>query len=72
MGTVAFGSIELWGEIVEHDIGYRAQYAKIRSIEFVSNGPSGELLRLRQLYQVENPGENSASQSLRLEHRKDD
>lgn len=32
---LAFGTVELWGEIIEHEIGYRAEHAKVRSIEFV-------------------------------------
>lgn len=31
------GSIEIWGEIVEHDLGYRAQYAAIRSLDYIVN-----------------------------------
>jgi len=27
------GEVELWGEIVEHEIGYRAEYARIRSLD---------------------------------------
>lgn len=27
------GSIKMWGEVVEHEQGYRAQYAKIASLE---------------------------------------
>lgn len=30
---LAVGSVEIWGEIVEHEHGYRAQYASIRSID---------------------------------------
>lgn len=28
------GSVYLWGDVVEHEKGYRAQYAKIRSLDF--------------------------------------
>ena len=54
-GTVAsdgtaFGTIELWGEIVEHEIGYRAEYAQIKSIDFVRGGAN--LDELRKLYGV--------------------
>lgn len=54
----AFGTVLLWGEIVEHQIGYRAEYAAIRSIEFVRNARSNKLYpemadELRKLYKVE-------------------
>jgi len=29
---VAIGTVELWGEVVEHDEGYRAQFAQIKDI----------------------------------------
>ncbi len=30
--TYAIGEVEMWGEVVEHDLGYRAEHAKIRRI----------------------------------------
>jgi len=30
--TVVVGEVELWGEVVEHDLGYRAEFGKIRRI----------------------------------------
>ncbi len=30
---LVFGSVYLWGEVVEHQLGYRAQFAEIRSLE---------------------------------------
>lgn len=33
------GSVEIWGEIVEHEKGYRAQYAAIKSIDQIYNPP---------------------------------
>jgi hypothetical protein len=32
---VVFGSVWLWGEIIEHEYGYRASFAKVRSLEEV-------------------------------------
>jgi hypothetical protein len=29
----AYGTVSLWGEVVEHDLGYRAQFARVASIE---------------------------------------
>jgi hypothetical protein len=55
---VAFGTIYIWGEIVEHELGYRAEYATIRSIDFVRQVPSHNwhplyVEDLRKLYKVE-------------------
>lgn len=30
--VIAIGEVELWGDVVEHDLGYRAERAKIRRI----------------------------------------
>lgn len=32
---IAIGTIKCWGEVIEHERGYRAQYAKIQSIDRV-------------------------------------
>ena len=55
---LAFGTVVLWGEIVEHQLGYRAEYAAIRSIEFVRDVPHNKWHsemtdELRKLYKVE-------------------
>ena len=34
----AYGSIKMWGKVVEHEIGYRAEFAKIVSIDGVNLG----------------------------------
>lgn len=39
------GQVELWGEIVEHDNGYRAEYGAIKSLE---RGPNVHALRHMQ------------------------
>lgn len=31
--AIIFGSISMWGDVIEHQDGYRAQYAKIRSLD---------------------------------------
>ena len=33
--TVVVGTIKMWGEVVEHERGYRAQYARIRSLDSI-------------------------------------
>jgi hypothetical protein len=47
--ALAIGTIKCWGEVIEHEKGYRAQYAKLRSIDEVI-GPVGiNALRRRYL-----------------------
>lgn len=52
----AIGSIRMWGEIVEHDRGYRSQYASILSIDdviasgFPVNTCADALVYIRQKY----------------------
>lgn len=55
---IAFGTIHIWGEIVEHERGYRAEYADVRSIDFVQGTASRiwhpeYVPNLRKLYKVE-------------------
>lgn len=47
------GSVYLWGEIIEHTIGYRAEYAKVRSIDVVPKDDPRLLEILRKRYKVE-------------------
>lgn len=56
---IAFGTIHIWGEIVEHELGYRAEYAVVRSIDFVRGVASRiwhpeYVTDLRELYKVNN------------------
>ena len=50
----AVGSIALWGEIVEHERGYRAEFAKIASIDRIEGAKDDPSLidRLRGVYAV--------------------
>jgi hypothetical protein len=48
--AVAIGTIKMWGEVVEHEKGYRAQYAKMQSIDQVL-GPV-DIHELRRKYNV--------------------
>jgi hypothetical protein len=43
----AIGKIKMWGEIAEHQIGYRAQFAKPLEILLVKNGASASALSSR-------------------------
>ncbi|HSC57531.1 MAG TPA: hypothetical protein VLC51_10025 [Nitrospira sp.] len=50
---VAVGTIALWGEIVEHEFGYRAEFGKIASIDRVIYADDPDLLaRLQARYSV--------------------
>ena len=33
-GPFLFGSVKIWGEIVEHEDGYRSQFARIASLDY--------------------------------------
>lgn len=35
--ALAFGTVKLWGKMVEHELGYRAEFAKIDSILSIAN-----------------------------------
>jgi hypothetical protein len=43
---VIFGSVKMWGEVVEHERGYRAQYARVDRI--ISGGYWGRRFRERK------------------------
>lgn len=46
LSQAALGSVRLWGEVIEHQDGYRAQFAEVRSIDWA--GP--ESVRLTPSY----------------------
>lgn len=54
--TFAVGTVKMWGDVVEHQHGYRAQFAKVNSIDKVFIGPRGPtelvLEHLRALYEA--------------------
>lgn len=47
-----FGSVELWGDIVEHERGYRAEFGQIKSLDGITDGDTELLARLRKRYGV--------------------
>jgi len=59
-GAYAIGTVQLWGEVVEHERGYRAERAMIRSIDGVvlpnkspwDKEPAAALAFLRERYGV--------------------
>lgn len=45
-----YGSVKLWGKVVEHEIGYRAEYAKVVSLEDTFPSDNKMLAVLRERY----------------------
>ncbi len=63
IGLRIVGTVYLWGRIIEHEHGYRAQYAYPAS--FVSSWLTGdELARLAELYNVPVDEENPVWKSV--------
>ena len=56
-----FGKVKIWGEIVEHQDGYRSEFGKIASLDF---GDSALLRKFRRIYRVNQVG-TSASHCLK-------
>jgi hypothetical protein len=49
--TIVSGTIKMWGDVVEHQFGYRAEFAKIASLDAVHGSDDPELLsKLRAKY----------------------
>ena len=46
-GPLLFGKVKIWGEIVEHEWGYRSQFGKIVSLDY---GDPELLARFRSIY----------------------
>ena len=46
-GPLLFGAVKIWGEIVEHQAGYRSQFAKIVSLD---HGDPQLLEKFRKVY----------------------
>jgi hypothetical protein len=44
-----FGKVKIWGEVVEHEWGYRSQFAKVISLDY---GDPELLEKLRKIYRV--------------------
>lgn len=58
---IVVGSVKLWGTIITHERGYRAQYAKITSLDFIAcaytepHHDRDTMEMLRERYQLEPP-----------------
>lgn len=51
-----YGQVALWGDVIEHELGYRAEYAKVISLESVlgKNRTHGfSLSQLREIYKLQ-------------------
>src|SRR6266536_2606586 len=48
-GPLLFGKVKIWGEIVEHEAGYRSQFGKIVSLD---HGDPELLMKYRELYRL--------------------
>lgn len=48
--TMAVGTVRLWGEVIEHERGYRAEFAKVHSLDHVFG--EADLAALRARYGV--------------------
>jgi hypothetical protein len=49
---MVWGSVALWGDVVEHELGYRAENAAIRSLDGWYPNSSADLSELRRTYGV--------------------
>ncbi len=55
-GPLLFGKVKIWGEIVEHEEGYRSEFGKIVSLDY---GDPDLLEKFRDIYRVNQvPPEN--------------
>lgn len=55
----AVGTVKMWGDVVEHKRGYRAQFARVQSIDDVcgeARGDGRDLAYLRRRYGVDGQG----------------
>ncbi len=54
-GPLLLGKVKIWGEIVEHEAGYRSQFGKIVSLDY---GDPELLDKLRKIYRVNQVSEH--------------
>jgi len=48
-GLLLFGKVKIWGEVVEHEAGYRSEFGKIMSLDY---GDPELLDKFRKIYRV--------------------
>lgn len=50
-GLEIYGKVALWGDIIEHELGYRAEFAKVISLEHFLGKSNGHYIKdLRAKY----------------------
>ena len=49
IGPLLLGKVKIWGEIVEHEAGYRSEFGKIVSLDY---GDPELLDKFRKIYRV--------------------
>ncbi len=49
-GPLLFGKVKIWGEIVEHEAGYRSEFGKIVSLDY---GDPNLLDKFRRIYRLD-------------------
>jgi hypothetical protein len=56
-GPLLFGKVKIWGEIIEHEDGYRSEFGKIASLD---SGDPALLEKFRRIYQVDQVGSSES------------
>jgi len=59
-----FGRVKIWGEVVEHEAGYRSEFGKIVSLDY---GDPELLERFRRVYGLNAEPESSSKNVIRLD-----
>ncbi len=68
--SLLFGKVKIWGEVVEHEAGYRSQFGRIVSLDY---GDPELLEKFRKIYRVNQvPAEPSASKPLKFQAGRND
>jgi len=56
-GPLLFGQVKIWGEVVEHEWGYRSQFGKVVGLDY---GDPELLDKFRKVYRVNQATEPTA------------
>jgi hypothetical protein len=48
-GLDIYGEVALWGDVIEHELGYRAQFAQIVSLKHFLKTPAPHKLHIKEL-----------------------
>jgi hypothetical protein len=52
-GPLLFGTLKIWGEVIEHEAGYRSEFGKIVNLDY---GDPDLLHKFRKIYRVNHVG----------------